>query len=108
MMLPTMTARFHRMIDNPSAPDGRVAMWEMARQEDGETVLSVAVAADRNHLPPLIARACNTQEKLIEAAEELLKRLDERYGASGIVGTTKLAIAAAGLRHALAKAKGEE
>jgi hydroxyethylthiazole kinase-like sugar kinase family protein len=77
--IPKLVPRFHKTLRNPTVPGGEVDMWEMAT-ENGETILSVAVATgcDKTKtLPEFIARACNEHDALVEFARVGLAALEE-------------------------------
>lgn len=76
--LPHMTPHFHKFVENPSVPGGRVAMWCMAGE--GETLLSIAVPADCNHYPQLMARACNAYDAMVAALEKAREIIADTVG----------------------------
>ncbi|MCK1577884.1 hypothetical protein [Bradyrhizobium sp. 174] len=49
---------FHRTLDNPSAPGGRVDMWLIVDDDTGDGIVSVGCPPDRPDIPAYIADCC--------------------------------------------------
>lgn len=49
---------FHKTIDNPSAPGGKVDMWLMVDDDSGEGIVSIGCPPNRPDIPAYIAECC--------------------------------------------------
>ena len=49
---------FHRTLDNPTAPGGKVDMWLMVDDDTGDGIVSIGVPPGRADIPAYIADCC--------------------------------------------------
>lgn len=50
--------KFHGTLQNPSAPSGKVDMWELTDDRTGETLVTVSVPHGRSDIAAYIAACC--------------------------------------------------
>lgn len=54
----TWRPQFHRTLDNPTAPGGKVDMWLMVNDDTGEGIVSIGCPPNRPDIPAYIADCC--------------------------------------------------
>lgn len=50
--------KFHKTVDNPHAPGGKVDMWLIVDEETGEGIVSIGCPVNRPDIPAYIADCC--------------------------------------------------
>ncbi|MEY9520318.1 hypothetical protein ABIF70_001459 [Bradyrhizobium japonicum] len=79
---------FHRTLDNPSAPGGKVDMWLMVEDETGEGIVSIGCPPNRPDIPAYIADCCmnpwmmvpDDGASMIDLAVKFNRTIIQHYG----------------------------
>lgn len=79
---------FHRRLDNPSAPGGKVDMWLMVDDDSGEGIVSIGCPPNRPDIPAYTADCCmnpwmavpDDGASMIELAVKFNQTIIQHYG----------------------------
>lgn len=61
----TFAAKFHRTLDNPDAPGGKVDMWLLHDSMTGDGLVSIAVPHGREDIITFIVRSCVAGQRVM-------------------------------------------
>ena len=80
--------QFHRTLDNPTVPGGKVDMWLMVDDETGEGIVSIGCPPGRPDIPAYIAECCmnpwmtvpDDGASMVELAVKFNRTIIQHYG----------------------------